>query len=466
MPSSGCPKIPLPKGWPACAMRGLLHAVAAARLALLNVVTEFEHSVLPRARYTAMVTRLREELSHRDEELRILRCRLEGIPAPNRPHYPPPERLAILTLRAATGWTLAETARRFLVTPKTVQDWMRRLDEHGPSALVALPVPVARFPDYVAVIVQKLRAAVPTMGTRRLADTLARAGLHLSRSTVGRLLTRPPSKAPPPGATGSATTETARGATASDSATANVLKSKSKAQRTVTARYAHHLWHIDLTLLPTSGGFCVPWVPFSLPQCWPFCFHLAVVLDHFSRSIVAWKLFYKEPTAQAICRLLDQARNAVGRTPKYIVSDQGAQFQHDYRTWCDDNEVTPRFGAIGQSGSIAVLERFFRSLKQEMLRRLLVVPRRFVAMQAEVRAYAFWYNQHRPSQALGGRTPAEVRDGGVPASEQPRWETRARVPLPRGRGARARRVRGTLELVVERVDGREHLPVVSLRQAA
>ncbi|MBN1608764.1 MAG: transposase [Polyangiaceae bacterium] len=460
MPSSGCPKIPLPKGWPACATRALLHAIAVARLALLNVVTDFEHSVLPRARYTAEVSRLREQLTQRDEELRILRSRLEGIPAPNRPHYPPPERLAILTLRAATGWTLAETARRFLVTAKTVQDWVRRLDEHGPDALVALPVPVTRFPDYVATIVHKLRATVPAIGTRRLADSLARAGLHLSRSTVGRLLTRPLSKAPAP--------QEASSSPDADDVTADGANSNTKTQRTrtVTARYVHHLWHIDVTLLPTAGGFCVPWVPFSLPQCWPFSFHLAVILDHFSRSIVAWKLFYKEPTALAICSLLDQARDAVGRAPKYIVSDQGAQFQHDYRIWCDDNEVVPRFGAIGQSGSIAVLERFFRAFKQEMLRRLLLVPRRFVAMQREVFAYAFWYNQHRPSQALGGRTPAEVRDGGVAASERTRWETRARVMLPRGRGARARRVQGTLELVVERVDGREHLPIVSLRQAA
>jgi transposase InsO family protein len=140
------------------------------------------------------------------------------------------------------------------------------------------------------------------------------------------------STAPPPAATSSATRETARGANASNSAAADAPKSKT--QRTVTARYAHHLWHIDLSLPRTSGGFCVPWVPFSLPQCWPFCFHLAVILDHFSRSIVAWTLLYKEPTAQAICRLLDQARDAVGRAPKYIVSDQGAQFQHDYRTWC------------------------------------------------------------------------------------------------------------------------------------
>ena len=130
-------------------------------------------------------------------------------------------------------------------------------------------------------------------------------------------------------------------------------------------------------------------------------------------------------------------------------------------------EVVPRFGAIGQSGSIAVLERFFHALKEEMLRRLLIVPRRFAAMQRELTSYMFWYNQHRPSSALEGRTPAEVRDGGLAASERPRWETRVRYPLARGRTARlVRRVKGRLELVVDRVDGRDHLPVVSLREAA
>jgi hypothetical protein len=66
----------------------LLHTIAVARLALLNVVTESEHSVLPRARYTAEVTRLHVQLAWCDEQLCILRSRLQGIPAPNRPHHP------------------------------------------------------------------------------------------------------------------------------------------------------------------------------------------------------------------------------------------------------------------------------------------------------------------------------------------------------------------------------------------
>jgi transposase-like protein len=37
----------------------------------------------------------------------------------HRPHYPPAERLAILELRAANGWS-QETARRFQVAPLTI----------------------------------------------------------------------------------------------------------------------------------------------------------------------------------------------------------------------------------------------------------------------------------------------------------------------------------------------------------
>jgi hypothetical protein len=39
----------------------------------------------------------------------------------------------------------------------------------------------------------------------------------------------------------------------------------------VTAKYPGHVYHLYLTVVPTSSGFWVPWFPFSLPQTWPFC---------------------------------------------------------------------------------------------------------------------------------------------------------------------------------------------------
>ncbi len=72
---------------------------------------------------------------------------MQRWPAQRRPHYPPIERLAILELRAARGWSMTQTARSLLVTTATVASWMGRLDEEGPRAIVQTREPVNKFPD-------------------------------------------------------------------------------------------------------------------------------------------------------------------------------------------------------------------------------------------------------------------------------------------------------------------------------
>jgi acylphosphatase len=54
--------------------------------------------------------------------------------------YRPSERLAILELKAARGWSLEQTAKRFFVCPKTIATWMKRLDEGGAAALGQLNI--------------------------------------------------------------------------------------------------------------------------------------------------------------------------------------------------------------------------------------------------------------------------------------------------------------------------------------
>src|SRR5439155_26952583 len=68
----------------------------------------------------------------------------------------------------------------------------------GEQALVRLPQPVNRFPDFVRVVVERLRATVPFMGKVRMAQTLARAGLHLGATTVRRMMARRERPAPQP----------------------------------------------------------------------------------------------------------------------------------------------------------------------------------------------------------------------------------------------------------------------------
>jgi transposase InsO family protein len=197
--------------------------------------------------------------------------------------------------------------------------------------------------------------------------------------------------------------------------------------RTVTAHYPHHVWNVDFTTIATAAGYWAPWFPFALMLLWPFSWHIAVIVDHFSRKIVGFGVFRKEATAEELCALLTRTVERSGRAPKYIVSDQGAQFQSEYRAWCDSNRVKPRFGAIGKHGSIALTERCIRSLKDECLR-IIVVPYRLEAMITELELYVGWFNEHRPHQGLAGKTPNEVFEGKVAARDGPRWETRVRGP--------------------------------------
>jgi transposase-like protein len=326
--------IALPRAWPTRVKAAVLNAVALAHMTLTHVRCWSETSPLRHVRDAAAIASLGCQLAQTQEECPILRARVASIPPRERPHYPPPERLAILALRAGTGWTLAETARRFVVTTVTIASWMGRLEEQGERALVGPRVPVNRFPDFVRAIVAALRVTAPMLGKVRIAQILARAGLVLAASTVGRMRKK---TAPPTGTGRKEEEKTAvRGA---------------PGRRVVTARHPHHVWHVDLTLLPTSAGFWVPWWPLSLLQRWPFCFWLGVVLDHFSRSIVGWRLFLKQPTGLEVVGLLERAKTRAGIAPKHIVSDQGVQFGQAYRAWCKRRGVRPRFGASGRAAA-------------------------------------------------------------------------------------------------------------------
>ena len=128
----------------------------------------------------------------RNEELRLKDARMSRIEPHRRPHYQAIERMAILELKAARGWSLAQTARTFFITTATISSWLGRIDEQGPDALVQTREPVNKFPALVRYLVQRLKTLSPSMGKAKIAQTLCPAGLHLGVTTVGRMLKEKP----------------------------------------------------------------------------------------------------------------------------------------------------------------------------------------------------------------------------------------------------------------------------------
>ena len=436
----------LPRGWPRRVRSAVVHAVSLAGASLAAARGRASDSLNASLRRRAALDRLQQEIQLLREEMRIKDSRMQHIEPRKRPHYPPTERLAILVLRAARSWSLTQTARAFLVTPLTVASWNARLDQEGPDALIRLPEPVNRFPDFVAFVDKRLKVLCPRMGKVKIAQILARAGLHLAPTTVRRMQRE--NRRPTP-----------------HRAPAKLVP------RTIAAKQPNDLWHVDLTTVPAALGFWIPWFPFALPQTWPFCWWVGVAIDHCSRRIMGLVLFRRQPTSVAVRRFLERLFREVGNQPRYLVTDQGCHFvARGFRRWCRRLGIHQRFGAIGKHGSLAVIERGIKTLKNECTRRLIAVPYRVTEFEQELALYVSWYNGHRPHSRLRGATPDEIFHRRRPATRAPRFEPRTRWPrrsrcaypntLIRGRPG------ATITLAVSHHGGRYHLPIVTLRRAA
>ena len=179
--------IPLPKGWTTHVKSALIQSLALAATAL-----QLGHGEVTRRdkrdRHTAELDRAQNEIALLKEELDIKDDRWSRLPPRRRPYYTAVQRMRILQLKAARGWSCEQTARAFLINEQTLRSWLERLDEEGERTLIQTTEPVNRFPDFVRYLVVQLKVLLPRMGKVRIAQVLARAGLHLGVTTVGRIL--------------------------------------------------------------------------------------------------------------------------------------------------------------------------------------------------------------------------------------------------------------------------------------
>lgn len=431
--------LPLPKDWTETVRHAVLNVVGIVRIAAL---ASREFLIREGDVADARIHRLETEGAMLREELRVNGVRMRRIDRRQRPQYLPTERMAILELRAMRGWSKAETARRFFVSDDTIRAWLRRADD---DSLIQTRTPVNRFPDFVRYAVQRIKLFCPSLGKAKIADKLAKAGIHIGKTTVQRILKEKPAKEPGP------SDETGK-------------------QTRIVAKYAGHTMHADLTAVPISGGFWANWVPNSLPQNWPLCWWLLNVVDHYSRRSMGFAVFTSEPSSEEITSALDRIWLKEGVRPKHLIVDQGPMFncEHFEETWRQARDILPRFGAVGKHGSIAVVERFHRTAKE--LLRLITIPEEQSLFEMEISAIIRWYNEHRPHETLGGKTPNEVYFSRPAANEQPRLEPRPRWP----RGSPCAKPQVGIDgepgdpivLEIDCLDGRRHLPIIRARRAA
>ena len=185
---------------------------------------------------------------------------------------------------------------------------------------------------------------------------------------------------------------------------------------------------------------------------------------------MGFAVYPKQPNGAEVRAFLGRAMEASGTTPKYLVSDLGMQFTAKaHRKWCTRRGITARYASQDSIRANSAVERFFRTLKGEWLRRI-QVPLGREGFRRAMTQHIDWYLQHRPHAGLGGRTPAEVYEGRSPANRRARFEPRAKWPKQSRCAAPQAPPRvkpgAKLELVVSFADDTRLLPIVEIKRAA
>jgi transposase InsO family protein len=311
----------------------------------------------------------------------LLGARLDKLPERRRPHYSPHQRWRILELKRLLALSVDDAARLFRVSTGTLFRWeaeaVREPDTQTIGSLLKPVPPIRRYADVVRHLVQ-LMDRLGFGGANTIATTLARAGWRLARETVRRYRHAPPVRPRPQ------------------------PPRRAQATNTLQPRYPNHIWLADITHVKGLFGLA--------------CFRVAAVLDAFSRMPLAVRVFPSEPKADDLTALVLSAARRHG-APRHLVSDQGTQFTAErFDEALRRLGVRHRLGAIGQSGSIARLERWWRTFK-ESLQLPLFRPLTQSALEERLAYFVEHYSFFRPHQGLGGGTPAEEFFGWPAAHE-------------------------------------------------
>ncbi len=245
--------------------------------------------------------------------------------------------------------------------------------------------PAPPSPEEVALKhrIDEIYTAYPFYGSRRVAATLRREGQPVNRKAVQRHMREMGIAGISPGP------DTSRPHPAHP--TYPYLL------RHTSAAHPDHVWGIDITYVRLQAG----WL------------YLVAVLDWYARYIVAWAL---DQTLELgfVLEAVDRALE-VG-CPTIWNSDQGSHFTSpQYLGRLDARGIQISMDGKGRALDNIFTERLWRTVKyEEVYLRAYGTPRE--ARQSLTRYLAF-YNQERPHQALGYRTPAEVYRGTVPAAQ-------------------------------------------------
>lgn len=159
--------------------------------------------------------------------------------------------------------------------------------------------------------------------------------------------------------------------------------------RGVEVSRPNQVWGTDITYIRLARGFA----------------YLVAIMDWYSRRVLSWRISNSmEATFCVDC--LEDALREHGR-PEIFNSDQGSQFTSDAFTDVLKREgVTISMDGRGRCLDNVFVERLWRNVKHEDV--YLKGYGNMQELMLGLTEYFVYYNDERPHQALGYRTPSAV----------------------------------------------------------
>jgi len=221
----------------------------------------------------------------------------------------------------------------------------------------------------------------PFYGSRRMTAVLVRSGEAVNRKRVQRLMALMGLEALFP-----------RPKTTVRSSDARVYPYLLR-DRELT--HIDEVWSSDITYVPMRHGFM----------------YLTAVIDWYSRYVLAWRL--SNTLEGRFCVEALDAALTTGR-PEIFNTDQGSQFTaREYTDRLEEAGIKVSRDGRGRALDNVFVERLWRSVKYEDI--YIKDYERVPDLERGLANYFRFYDEERPHQSLGYRTPGEVHRAGIRA---------------------------------------------------
>ncbi len=156
-------------------------------------------------------------------------------------------------------------------------------------------------------------------------------------------------------------------------------KRKNKAWKFFRAKKPNELWQVDLKEFKFEGKK----------------YYIFVVIDDYSRYILALKLFKHCPTTKELTSVVQK----LGVKPKKILSDNGGQFQNQWKFWCRSNGIKAVFAHPYYPQDKGKVERTIRTLTEEFIN-LLSKFKHWI--NGKLEKWREWFNDKRYHRGIKG----------------------------------------------------------------